>query len=140
MVVIGDLIHACSYCLQCKNEYAFLFATSQLIVLDSLSHFVRFFFHDIAIKEKCFGHIVDAHQGYIYKSYQNVTDRNRDTQDMRLYTSVDDGCADCWRHASRACVWGNTMALNSLEFRQADPVEFGELVASRGLNLEEEFR
>ena len=33
---------------------------------------------------------------------------------------------------------GNTMALNSLEFRQADPVEFGELVASRELNLEEE--
>ena len=32
---------------------------------------------------------------------------------------------------------GNTMALDSLEFRQADPVEFGELVASRGLNLEE---
>ena len=27
-------------------------------------------------------------------------------------------------------------ALNSLEFKQADPVEFGELVASRGLNLE----
>ena len=28
-------------------------------------------------------------------------------------------------------------ALDSLEFRQADPVEFGELVASRGLNAEE---
>ena len=27
--------------------------------------------------------------------------------------------------------------LDSLEFRQADPVEFGELVASRGLNAEE---
>ena len=32
---------------------------------------------------------------------------------------------------------GNTMVLNSLEFRQVDPVEFGELVASRGLNIEE---
>ncbi|KAL9458202.1 hypothetical protein AB3S75_007126 [Citrus x aurantiifolia] len=72
MVVIGDLIHACSYCLQCKYEYACLFATSQLIVLDSLSHFVRFFFHYIDIKVKCFGHIVDAHQGYIYKSYQKL--------------------------------------------------------------------
>ena len=28
-------------------------------------------------------------------------------------------------------------ALNSLEFKQADPVEFGELVASRGFNAEE---
>ena len=35
---------------------------------------------------------------------------------------------------------GNTMALNSLEFRQADPVEFGGLVASRGFNVEEGFR
>ena len=32
---------------------------------------------------------------------------------------------------------GNTMALDSLEFRQADPVEFGKFVASRGLNLKE---
>ena len=29
------------------------------------------------------------------------------------------------------------MALNSLEFWQADPVEFEELVASRELNFEE---
>ena len=65
-----------------------------------------------------------------------VTDRNRDTQDMRPYVSVDAGCADCGRRASRACVWEYN-ALNSLEFRQADPVEFGELVASRGLNAEE---
>ena len=35
---------------------------------------------------------------------------------------------------------GNTMALDSLEFRQADPVEFGELVASLGLNAEERYR
>ena len=35
---------------------------------------------------------------------------------------------------------GNTMALNSLEFRQADRVEFGELVASRELNVEEKSR
>lgn len=28
------------------------------------------------------------------------------------------------------------MVLDSLEFRQGDPVEFGELVASRGLNVE----
>ena len=62
--------------------------------------------------------------------------RNRGTQDMCLYASVDDGCANCWRRASGACVWGNIMALDFLEFRQADPVEFGELVASRGLNLE----
>ena len=32
---------------------------------------------------------------------------------------------------------GNTMALDSLEFSQVDPVEFGELVASRELNAEE---
>ena len=32
---------------------------------------------------------------------------------------------------------GNTMALDSLEFRQANPVKFGELVASQGLNAEE---
>ena len=55
---------------------------------------------------------------------------------MRSYASVDDGCADCWRRASGMCVWRYN-ALNSLEFRQADPVEFGELVASRGLNAEE---
>ena len=36
----------------------------------------------------------------------------------------------------RACVWEYN-ALDSLEFRQADSVEFGELVASRGLNAEE---
>ena len=30
---------------------------------------------------------------------------------------------------------GNTMVLDSLEFRQADPVEFGELVASQGRNV-----
>ena len=30
------------------------------------------------------------------------------------------------------------MILDFLEFRQANPVEFGELVASRGLNVEEE--
>ena len=35
------------------------------------------------------------------------------------------------------CVCGEYNALDSLEFRQADPVEFGELVASRGLNAEE---
>ena len=35
-----------------------------------------------------------------------VTDRNRGTQDMRLYTSIDDGCADCSRRASGVCVWG----------------------------------
>ena len=29
------------------------------------------------------------------------------------------------------------MVLNSLEFRQVDPIEFGELVASRELNVEE---
>ena len=78
----------------------------------------------------------------LHSSYFNhsiVTDRNRDTQDMRLYASVDDGCADCWRRASGKCVWRYN-ALNSLEFRQADPVEFGELVASRGLNAEEGFR
>ena len=38
----------------------------------------------------------------------------------------------------RAC--GEYNALDSLEFRQGDPVEFGELVASRGLNAEEGFR
>ena len=32
------------------------------------------------------------------------------------------------------------MGLNSLEFRQADPVEFGEFVVSRELNVEEESR
>ena len=67
---------------------------------------------------------------------QGVTDRNRDTQDMRPYASVDAGCADCGRRASGACVWEYN-ALDSLEFRQADPVEFGELVASRGFNAEE---
>ena len=36
----------------------------------------------------------------------DVMDRNCGTQDMRLYASVDDGCADCWRRASGACVWG----------------------------------
>ena len=51
---------------------------------------------------------------------------------MSSYTSVDDGCADCWR---RAC--GEYNALDSLDFRQADSVEFGELVASRELNAEE---
>ena len=66
----------------------------------------------------------------------HVTDRNRDTQNMRLYANVNDGCADCWRRASGKCVWRYN-ALHSLEFRQADPVEFGELVASRGLNAEE---
>ena len=50
-----------------------------------------------------------------------VTDRNRGTQDMRLYASVDDGCADCWRRALGMCVWRYN-ALDSLEFRQADPV------------------
>ncbi|KAK9197076.1 hypothetical protein WN943_005210 [Citrus x changshan-huyou] len=35
-----------------------------------------------------------------------VTDRNRDTQIMRLYASVDVGCADCWRRASGMCVCG----------------------------------
>ena len=32
---------------------------------------------------------------------------------------------------------GNTMILHSLEFRQADPVEFAELIVSQGLNIEE---
>ena len=35
-----------------------------------------------------------------------VTDRNRDTQDMRLYARIDIGCADCRRCALGACVWG----------------------------------
>ena len=65
-----------------------------------------------------------------------VTDRNRGTQHMRLYVSVDDSCADCWKCVSAKCVWRYN-ALDSLEFRQADPVEFGELVASRELNAEE---
>ena len=69
-------------------------------------------------------------------SEPDVTDCNRDTQDMRPYASVDAGCADCWRRASGKCVWRYN-ALDSLEFRQADPVEFGELVASQGLNAEE---
>ena len=38
--------------------------------------------------------------------YLSVTDRNRGTQNMRLYASVNDGCADCWRRDSGACVWG----------------------------------
>ena len=32
---------------------------------------------------------------------------------------------------------GEYNILNSLEFRQGDPVEFGELVANQGLNAEE---
>ena len=35
---------------------------------------------------------------------------------------------------------GNTMALDSLEFSQADPVEFGELVASQEFNFEKRSR
>ena len=35
------------------------------------------------------------------------------------------------------CVYGEYNALNFLEFRQGDPVEFGELVPSQGLNDEE---
>ena len=31
---------------------------------------------------------------------------------------------------------GNTMVLNVLRFRQANPIEFGEFVASQGLNIE----
>ena len=38
------------------------------------------------------------------------------------------------------CVCGEYNALDYLEFRQADPVEFGELVASRELNAEERSR
>ena len=38
------------------------------------------------------------------------------------------------------CVCGEYNVLDSLEFRQVDPVEFGELVASRELNAEEGFR
>ena len=34
-----------------------------------------------------------------------VTDRNRDTQDMRPYASVVADCADCGRRASGKCVW-----------------------------------
>ena len=37
----------------------------------------------------------------------------------------------------QGCVCGEYNALDSLEFKQADPVEFGELVASRWLNAEE---
>ena len=55
---------------------------------------------------------------------------------MRPYVSVVAGCADCGRRASGKCVCRYN-ALDSLEFRQADAVEFGELVASRGLNAEE---
>ena len=42
--------------------------------------------------KRCYGHY--------------VTDRNRDTQDMRPYASADAGCTDCWRRALRACVLG----------------------------------
>ena len=35
------------------------------------------------------------------------------------------------------CVCGECNALDSLEFRQVDPIEFGELVVSRELNAEE---
>ena len=35
------------------------------------------------------------------------------------------------------CVCGEYNAIDSLEFRQADPVEFGEFVTSRELNAEE---
>ena len=55
---------------------------------------------------------------------------------MRSYASVVIGCTDCGRRASGKCVWRYN-ALDSLEFRQADPIEFGELIASRRLNAEE---
>lgn len=37
----------------------------------------------------------------------------------------------------KVCMGGNTMALEPLEFRQANPVEFGEFVISRKLNIKE---
>ncbi|ESR61605.1 hypothetical protein CICLE_v10017895mg [Citrus x clementina] len=41
-----------------------------------------------------------CYQQLLTRNKPIVTDRNRGTQIMRLYASVDDGCADCWRRAS----------------------------------------
>lgn len=72
--------------------------------------------------------------------WENFTDRNRDTQDMCLYTNIDYGYAKLWEMCFRDVHVGNTMVLDPLVFKQADQVEFGELVASQGLNVEERIR